>query len=285
MNTELIQIRDNQRNSWNSFSGGWNKWDDFTMRFLKEQGQCIIDELSLKPTDKVLDIASGTGEPGLTIAATIRNGGSVIATDLSEQMLEIAEVKASAMALDNFSVEVADACELPFEDNTFDAISCRLGFMFFPDMQLAAREMMRVLKPGGVLVTTVWAEPEKNAWITTIMGALKKHLDLPAPEPQKPGLFRCAAGGFLTSLFSELGFSGATEKTIAGIMNCDSADEYWNFMNDVVPPVVSALKNTSQQIQNQIKQDVINVFEDKAAKAMAQTPYAARLFTVRKPNQ
>lgn len=213
MHTERIQTRDKQRDSWNSFSGGWHKWDDFTMRFLKEQEQSILEELYVKPTDQVLDIASGTGEPGLTIATTIGNGGPVTATDLSEQMLEIAKTKARAMGVHNFRVEVADACDLTFEADTLDAISCRLAFIFFPDMQLSAAEMMRVLKPGGRLVTTVWAEPEKNVWITTIMSALKKHIDMQAPNPQAPGMFRCAAPGFLTALFSGLGLPGGTEKT------------------------------------------------------------------------
>ncbi|MBT30332.1 MAG: methyltransferase type 11 [Thalassobius sp.] len=284
MNTELIQIRETQRNSWNSFSDGWKRWDEFTMRFLRQQGQCIIDELSLKPTDNVLDIATGTGEPGLTIAATVNKGGSVTAIDLSEQMLHIAETKAQAMSLNNFSVKVADACNLPFEDNTFDAISCRLGFMFFPDMKLAAREMLRVLKPGGVLVTTVWAEPAKNNWITTIMGALKNYLEMPVPKPQAPGLFRCSTPSFLTALFAEQDVTNGIEKDIEGVMNCASASEYWNFMNDVVPPIVAALKTTDQHIINNIKQDVFEAFE-KRINTVGHYAYAAKLFTIRKPDQ
>lgn len=283
MNTAQIQIRENQRSSWNSFSGGWKKWDDFTMTFLQQQGQCIIDELSLKPTDKVLDIATGTGEPGLTIAAKVSKGGSVTATDLSEQMLHTAEVKAQAMLLNNFRTVEADACNLPFEDNTFDAISCRLGFMFFPDIQLAASEMMRVLKPGGVLAATVWAEPTKNDWITSIMQTLKRYqLELPSPNPNGPGLFRCATPGFLPSLFAELGAAGGKEKDIDGTMNCESPQEYWDFMSDVVPPVVAALRTAEEELRNSIKQDVFESFRKRINKS-EHFNFSARLFTIRKP--
>lgn len=283
MNTEQIQIRDNQRNSWNAFSEGWNKWDDFTMQFLQEQGHSIIDALSLKPTYKVLDIASGTGEPGLTIATIVNQGGSVVATDLSANMLQIAKVKAQTMALDNFSVKVADACHLPFEDNSFDAISCRLGFMFFPDMSLAASEMMRVLKPGGVLATTVWAEPTKNDWIISVMECLKKQsLELASPKPNGPGLFRCATPGCLPSLFSALGFTGGMEKEISGIMHCESPAAYWDFMSDVVPPVVAALQTAEKSVQNRVKQEVYECFQKRMISS-EHFNYSARLFAIRKP--
>jgi len=284
MKTELIQIRENQRNSWNIFSPGWKKWDDFTMRFLEEQGNCIINELKLKPSDKVLDLASGTGEPGLTIAAKVLHGGSVTAVDLSEQMLRIADEKAKARSLCNFDVQVADACELPFEDNTFDAVCCRLGFMFFPDLQMAAREMVRVLKPGGRIVTTVWAEPAKNFWITAMTGAVKRHTDLSPAAPMGPGMFRCAAPGFLGKLFGETGVEGGEEKEINGLMFCRSACEYWEFMNDVVPPVVSSLKNVSDEIRQRIKEDVRQVFEAEIAGADRSVSYGARLFSATKPN-
>ncbi|MCB0630587.1 MAG: methyltransferase domain-containing protein, partial [Lewinella sp.] len=191
MLTYQTAIRDKQKNSWNTFSPGWKKWDDFTMRFLHAQGERIIEHLKLKPEDRVLDIAAGTGEPGLTIASIVHRG-SVTAVDLSEGMLQIARENADSKAISNFQTLVADACELPFEDNSFDAVSCRLGFMFFPDMELAAREMIRVLKPGGKLATTVWGEPAKNLWITAVVGAIKNYTDFPAPPPGDPGMFRCA---------------------------------------------------------------------------------------------
>src|SRR5579871_5214794 len=137
MEAQLEQIREQQKASWNKFSTGWRKWDDFTMAFLRPMGEEIIRGLQLKPTDNVLDIAAGTGEPGLIIAGIVTQG-KVTLTDLSEDMLSIARDKASQMGLTNITTTVCDVCELPFADGSFDAISCRFGFMFFPDMLLAA---------------------------------------------------------------------------------------------------------------------------------------------------
>jgi len=155
MGPPIVQIREQQKEVWNRFSPGWKKWDDLTMDFLKPMADEIIHSLKPKATDIVLDVASGTGEPGLTIAAMLR-GGKVVATDLAEGMLEVAVEKATRRGIKNFEIIVCDVCELPFPDNSFDAISCRLGFMFFPDMLLAAKEMVRVLKPGGRIGTATF---------------------------------------------------------------------------------------------------------------------------------
>ncbi|SMB98883.1 Methyltransferase type 11 [Hymenobacter roseosalivarius DSM 11622] len=148
MDTQLEQIREQQKATWNKFSPGWRKWDDFTMDWLKPMGDEIIQALGIKPTDTVLDIAAGTGEPGLTIAA-LTSSGKVVITDLAAGMLEVARDKARKKGITNYETVVCDVSELPFADATFDAVSCRFGFMFFPDMLLAAKEMARVLKPGG----------------------------------------------------------------------------------------------------------------------------------------
>ena len=132
-----------------------------TMDFLKPMGQEIIAAIKPSGANNILDIAAGTGEPGLTIAAML-DGGMVTITDLSENMLAIAKENAENRGISNIETIACDVCDLPFADNSFDAISCRFGFMFFPDMQLAANEMARVLKPGGRIATSVWNVPEKK---------------------------------------------------------------------------------------------------------------------------
>ena len=173
MELQLEAIREQQKASWNNFSPGWKKWDDLTMDFLKPMGDEIIRMLKPKSNEMILDVAGGTGEPGLTIASMI-NGGKVFITDIAEGMLEIAEENAMLRGIKNIETRVCDVCELPFDDETFDAISCRKGFMFFPDMSLAAEEMVRVLRPGGRISASVWDGPEKNFWVTAIMDRLVK---------------------------------------------------------------------------------------------------------------
>jgi ubiquinone/menaquinone biosynthesis C-methylase UbiE len=274
MEAHLQEIREQQKESWNKFSGGWRKWDEFVMDWLRPMGDDMIRSLNLKDTDIVLDVAAGTGEPGLTIATMVKKGKVVIA-DLSETMLAVAHENAGKKGITNFETVVCDVCELPFDDETFDGVSCRLGFMFFPDMLLAAKEMVRVLKPGGKITTAVWAMPEKNFWISGLMSIVNKNLQLPPPKPGSPGMVRCAGPGILAGLFREAGLKNVSELEMSGKLNCGSADSYWNFMNEVIAPVVAAMKKADNAMKEKIKIDVYDLIDKKCPDGKASLDYAA----------
>jgi SAM-dependent methyltransferase len=232
------------------------------MDFMKPMADEIIRLLKPKDNDFVLDVASGTGEPGLTIA-TMLNGGKVVATDLAEGMLEVALENASIREIKNFEVITSDVCELPFPDNTFNAISCRMGFMFFPDMLLAAKEMVRVLKPGGRIAATVWSEPEKNSWAGTIMGIITENMHPAVPPPGSPGLFRCSKSGLISDLFSQAGLKNISESEVNGKLNIGNKKIYWNFMTEVAAPVVAALSNADCDMLIKVRSEVFNSIKQK----------------------
>ena len=263
MEPQLEQIREQQKQSWNKFSAGWEKWDAFLMTFMKPVGDSIIHKLNLQNEDSVvLDIAAGTGEPGLTIASLLPSG-KVMLTDLSEDMLAVARDNAEQRNITNIETHICDVSELPFADNTFDAVSCRFGFMFFPDMLLAAREMVRVLKPGGRIATSVWNVPEKNFWVTAIMGTIANNMQLPQPPPGAPGMFRCAKDGFIAGLFSAAGLKHISQEEVGGKMPCDSAEHYWTLMNDIGAPIVAALSKADDATKEKIKQEVVDIINRK----------------------
>jgi ubiquinone/menaquinone biosynthesis C-methylase UbiE len=107
-----------QKASWNKFSTGWKKWDAATMAMIAPHGEAIMDHLGASGTCQVLDVAAGTGEPGLSIAKHLSDGGTVHITDLSERMLEVAKEKAAAIrGQARVEFREADANALPFPDS------------------------------------------------------------------------------------------------------------------------------------------------------------------------
>ena len=262
MEQQLEEIREQQKATWNKFSPGWKKWDDLMMDFLKPMGDEIIRQLNLKDTDVVLDVAAGTGEPGLTIASKLKSG-KVIITDLAEDMLAIARENAAKRGIKNIETRACDVCELPFADNTFDAVSCRFGFMFFPGMLLSAKEMVRVLKPGGRIATSVWNVPEKNFWVTAIGGTINRNMQLPAPPPGAPGMFRCAESGLIQNLFKQAGLKNTSEKEVTGKLKSGTVDVYWNMLTEVAAPFVAALGKADDAMKEKIREEVFQAVNQK----------------------
>ncbi len=260
--TQFEEIRDQQKQTWNKFSSGWKKWDDLTMGFLKPIGDEIIASINPSGNQSILDVASGTGEPGLTIAAML-DGGKVILTDLAEEMLEIAKENAEVKGIKNIDINVCDICDLPFTDNSFDSISCRFGFMFFPDMQKAANEMNRVLKPGGKIATSVWDIPEKNFWVTATMGTIMKNMDLPPNPTGAPGMFRCCKPGLMKEIFENAGFKNIVEKEISTKLRSGTVERYWAMMTEVGAPIVAALSKADDALKEKIRKEVFELVKQK----------------------
>ncbi len=270
-----------QQRSWNAFSPGWDRWDDFTMDFLRAQGDAIVAALDVDADSHVLDIATGTGEPGLTLARQAFHG-RVVGLDASEGMLAVARQKAEALGVKNFVPVVGDACALPLAEASVDAVSCRLGFMFFPEVDGAAREIARVLRPGGAFATTVWAGPAANPWITTLVAAIREHLDFPAPPAGAPGMFRCAEPAPLSAVLESAGLHVERVELIQSPMVCASRDAYWDFMVDVVPPVVAVLREADAETVDAVKRDVFARLDALSGTERKTLPAAGHLLVARR---
>jgi ubiquinone/menaquinone biosynthesis C-methylase UbiE len=258
MPSQLEQIRDQQRETWDKFSSGWKKWDELVLNWLAPVGQDLIRSAALQDDSNVLDVAAGTGEPGLT-AATLVPKGMVTVTDLSDRMLEVAAENAGRRGIRNFQTKRCDAGALPFPDGSFDAVLCRFGFMFFPDVDVSVKEFARVAKPGGRVCTAVWDAPEKNPWATTIMGTISKHVEMPTPSPGSPGLFRCAAPGFMEAAFRKGGLKDIAVKHVVGELKFESAEEYWGFMTEIAAPVVAGLAKADEPTRKRIEATVLDL--------------------------
>ncbi len=142
---------------------------------MAEATQRMLEAARLKPGDHVLDIAAGTGDQSIFAARIVGPGGSILTTDISAEMLNIAARVVQQEGLTNITTRVMDAEQLDLEDNAFDAVICRLGLMLIPHFQQALREIRRVLKPGGKLAALVWSAPENNPLFSLPLAILSKY--------------------------------------------------------------------------------------------------------------
>lgn len=130
-------------------------------------------------------------------------------------------------------------------------------------MSLAAKEMVRVLKPVGRISASVWDGPEKNFWVTAIMGTISKNMELPHPPPGAPGMFRCSKDGFMSGLFSQAGLNNISQNIIPGKLNSKTTDVYWEMMTEVGAPIVAALSNADDAMKEKIKTEVYEIVNEK----------------------
>ena len=250
------EIRDGQRTAWAGLSAGWEKWDSVIMDQLGPVGAAMIERLGIAEDQQHLDIASGTGEPGLSIAKVSPNG-RVVLTDLVAEMLEIAERRAEAQGITNIETKVCSADDLPFDDGTFDSVSVRFGYMFFPDMARATAEFARVLKPGGRVCASVWIKPDENPWTSIAMQAIATEADIPAPNPDRPNMFRCAAPGYVSALYEGAGLADVAEWDVDVELVTESAAQYWEMISEHVSLAVAALKPVDEQTRERIRSKAI----------------------------
>ncbi len=260
MATTSNEIREQQREIWNRFSAGWKKRDSFVSQWLQPVGDKLLELARLREDSVVLDAATGTGEPGLTAAARVKKG-KVIGSDIARDMISIAEEKARIAGIKNYEGRVCDESSLPFPNDSFDAVVCRFGVMYFPDTLAGVRELGRVLKPGGTVALSAWAEPQKNPWGTTAARIVNQMLALPPPAGDAPGVFRCATPGTLSALLQQAGLRSVKEVEVTGKVIFDSPQHYWEFITDVVAPVANALAKVDQAKREEVRRAVIDAIE------------------------
>ena len=191
---------------WQDAAPLWMKWYEKLSSQSRSATEMVVRGALLSPGLRVLDLASGSGQPALSIAEAVGPSGRVVATDLVPKMLEGARENAVAQGLTNMEFKVADAESLPFGAAEFDRVTARFGLMFFPDIHKALGEVRRVLKPGGRISFVVWGPPEGNPLFSTMTGPFLKHVQMPTPPPDAPGVFRFADQAKLGGVVSAAGF-------------------------------------------------------------------------------
>ena len=177
---------------WQDAATAWHSWDPVFDRWLGPATELMLDLAGVDAGSRVIDIAAGSG--GQSIAAG-RRGATVLATDISSNILEEAAQAARAADVSTIATRVVDGEDLDVEPGTFDAAISRLGLMYMPDKQGALAQARRALRAGGKYAAVVFAEPDRNGFFSVPIGIIRRRAQLPPPAPGLPGPFSSAALG------------------------------------------------------------------------------------------
>jgi ubiquinone/menaquinone biosynthesis C-methylase UbiE len=222
-----------QQRHWDQVAGGWAAWLEWTERNFKPVTDWVQDAVAWKAGTRALDIGCGAGYPSLVAARRVTPGGSVVATDLSPEMLNAASSAAHRARLPNISFLEMDAEDLRLANASFDAVTNTYGLMFCPDAVRAVAEAHRVLVPGGRLALVVWDLPDKSPYFSVIAAVATRQFGFQPPQPRAPGPFRFAAPETLESLMRSAGFSDVRVESCAAAFECASADEYCQMFGEL----------------------------------------------------
>lgn len=239
------EFKEGQRKSWNSAAAGWKKWWSIIESSAEDASKKLIELAGIKEGMRVLDLATGIGEPALSIAKVVGSSGAdgfVVATDISEDMLDIARERAEAEGITNIEFKKMDMEEVTFSSE-FDAVTARWGLMFLPDPEEAVKKMYNALKSGGRASAAVWSTPDEVLFASRPMIALTKELGLTLPPPGTPGIFALADTGRLSKMFTEAGFKDVVVEKLTLDFIYSSKEEYGDSMRDLAAPLVAVVES------------------------------------------
>jgi SAM-dependent methyltransferase len=255
-----VQYKAMQRKDWSDAAAGWREWSRTIESAFGPVSERIVELAELKPGDRVLDIATGIGEPAATAARRVGPDGRVVATDIAPGMLEIGKERAAELGLD-IEFREADAEELELPDEQFDAVLSRFGLMFLPDLKAALTRIHEVLAAGGRFSAAVWGPPEKTPFIAVPLQTVARELELPPPAPGTPGPLSLADGAALEDRLRDVGFDGVRSERLTVHVRFSSVNEYIEFLRAISAPI----KNVLADKPSERRAEVWHAIEQAAA--------------------
>ncbi len=211
---------------------GWNRFEAMIAGFVAPATERLLDLCAIDRGLRVLDVAAGSGLPSLQIAGRVGEEGNVLATDLAKGMLDILEVKADSAGYSNVETRIMDGDNLDVPEGSFDAVVCQFGLMLFPNPDQSLTSMLKALRPGGRAGVVVFTTPDKTPHLSIPASITRKQLDLPPPEPGRPGHFSLGKPGLLESKMKSAGFIDVTVETVPTELRANSAADFANGLRD-----------------------------------------------------
>lgn len=224
-----VRYKETTREQWQGAAEAWHRWTPAIQDWLGASTEVMLDLAGVGPGTRVLDVAAGAGEPAITAAKRVGPTGTVLATDISANILDYAAQAAKAQGVVNLETQIMDGEHLDLPDESFDVVISRVGLIYFPDQQRALSEIRRVLKPGGRIAAIVYSTPDRNGFFSIPIGIIRRNAQLPPPAPGQPGPFSLGAAGVLEDAYRRAGFREIVAQPVDSPVRMASAAECVRF--------------------------------------------------------
>jgi ubiquinone/menaquinone biosynthesis C-methylase UbiE len=242
---DLARHKEEQRQQWDGVAAGWKKWWRTIENGAQHVSRRMVELAEIETGQRVLDIATGIGEPALLAASRVGPAGRVVATDLSSRMLDIARERAVALGLTNVQFMEADAARLDFPDGSFDAILCRWGVTSLPNPLDTLVAIRRMLAPNGSFCTAVWDAGPRGRPLASLAAAVAREMfELPSPRPEAPSL-PGSAGDALEKEMIQAGFTDVRTEEMTLTLEFPSTEDCTQYLMDVSPELAALFSDSS----------------------------------------
>jgi ubiquinone/menaquinone biosynthesis C-methylase UbiE len=237
-----------QRQNWDSVAEGWKQWWETFEKGAQRLSNRLIELAKIKSGQRVLDIATGIGEPAITAAKIVGSSGHVLATDISAQMLGIAKERAASLGLqDMIEFKESDAESLDLPDSVYDAGLCRWGLMLLPNLEAALSKIHDSLVSGGRFAAAVWADAPKVPIISLAARIISEQLRMPPPLAGVPNPFSLADMKKLENHLVKAGFSDVQIETVNVTFEFATGEDYSKYCQAVSAAARIALSKETEE--------------------------------------
>lgn len=224
-----IKYKATTREQWQAAAEAWDRWGPTLHEWLGPATDLMLDMANIGSGQNILDVAAGAGEQTIVTARRVGETGSVLATDISSNILDFAKRAALKTGLKNVKTQVMDGENLELPDSTFDAVLSRVGLIYFPDQHKALTGMNRVLKTGGRVAAITYSTPDNNKFFSVPVSIIRRRAQLPPPLPGQPGPFSLGAPGVIEAAYKRAGFSNIQVRLVPSPLRLPTAADCVRF--------------------------------------------------------
>jgi ubiquinone/menaquinone biosynthesis C-methylase UbiE len=241
---------------WEELAPRWERGRELLWESTRAVSEWLVERLDPQPGQTILDLAAGTGETGFLAAARLGGGGRLISSDLSPGMVEAAQRLAPSFGVANAEFRVLDAERVDLPDASADGTLSRFGYVLRGDPPPALREIRRVLRPGGRFAFAVWAERERNPWMTVPAAVMVERGHLSPESEEQRRLSEKRNPDTIRRLLAEAGFGEAeiAERPVA--YRFADGEELWYFVSELRGPVAVALAKLGEDERAAVRAEI-----------------------------